>query len=165
MEIIGKLGLRFPPANSVDRDAHAARVALLAEDCADIPSEWLAEAVSRWAKSQPFFPRTCELRADALAYGRLAMKQHALPVPRRDPLPTPQEPPPLTDDEIARMSPALVAMGIKVGALDVDRVARLRHQDEVAPCQAIIGYAIVVIVIAQHPPIAVMLGALLGRGA
>jgi hypothetical protein len=133
MEIIGKLGLRFPPANSVDRDAHAARVALLAEDCADIPPDWLDEAVSRWAKSQPFFPRTCELRADALAYGRHTINQRALPAPRREPLPPPQEPPPLTDDEIARMSPALVAMGIKVGALDVARVARLRHQDEIAP--------------------------------
>ena len=80
-EIIGKLGLRFPPANSVDRDAHAARVALLAEDCADIPDDWLDEAARRWAKAQPFFPRTCELREDALAYGRHLTSCRALPAP------------------------------------------------------------------------------------
>ena len=68
-EICGKLGLRFPPANSVDREAHAARVALLAEDCADVPENWLDEAASQWAKSQPFFPRACELRDNALDLG------------------------------------------------------------------------------------------------
>lgn len=73
------LGLRYPPANSVDREAHAARVALLAEDCADIPDEWLDVAVRRWAKSQPFFPRTCELREEALSYGRASTP--ALPAP------------------------------------------------------------------------------------
>lgn len=79
MEIIGKLGLRYPPANSVDREAHAARVALLAEDCADIDPEWVEVASRRWAKEQPFFPRTCELREIALDYGR--SKTKALPPP------------------------------------------------------------------------------------
>lgn len=84
---MGKLGLRYPPANSVDRDAHAARVALLAEDCADIPEDWLDEAARRWAKAQPFFPRTCELREEALSYGRHLTA--ALPAP-----PAPEGPPP-----------------------------------------------------------------------
>ena len=80
MEITGKLGLRYPPANSVDRDAHAARVALLAEDCADIPEDWLDYAVSRWAKEQPFFPRTCELRDLALKHGRALTPALSAPV-------------------------------------------------------------------------------------
>lgn len=91
-EIIGKLGLRYPPANSVDREAHAARVALLAEDCADIADEWLDEAAARWAKAEPFFPRACELREAALAVGRIYSARRALPAP-----PTPPVPPPPRD--------------------------------------------------------------------
>jgi hypothetical protein len=90
LEIIGKLGLRYPPANSVDREAHAARVALLAEDCADIPDEWLDEAARRWAKSQPFFPRTCEFREEALSYGRYLEGRKALPAPKREAPPPPK---------------------------------------------------------------------------
>ena len=82
LEIIGKLGLRYPPANTVDRDAHAARVALVAEDCADIPPEWLEVVAIRWAKSKPFFPRTCEIRDDALAYGQYITSRRALPAPQ-----------------------------------------------------------------------------------
>ena len=87
---MGKLGLRYPPANSVDRDAHAARVALLAEDCADIPEDWLDEAARRWAKAQPFFPRTCELREEALSYGRHLTASRALPAPPRPATPPPK---------------------------------------------------------------------------
>lgn len=91
-EIIGKLGLRYPPANSVDREAHAARVAMLAEDCADIPEDWLDEAARRWARAQPFFPRTCELREDALSYGRHITARVALPAPKDPNPPMPRRP-------------------------------------------------------------------------
>ena len=89
LEILGKLGLRYPPANSVDREAHAARAALLAEDCADIPDEWIEVAASRWAKREPFFPRTCELREDALSYGRTVMP--SFPAPCSGPAPYDQK--------------------------------------------------------------------------
>lgn len=88
-EIIGKLGLRYPPANSVDRDSHAARVVLLAEDCADIPDDWIDEAARRWAKAEHFLPRACELRERALAYGRHLENKRALPAPKGPPPPKP----------------------------------------------------------------------------
>ena len=120
---MGKLGLRYPPANSVDRDAHAARVALLAEDCADIPDEWLDRAAREWAKDQPFFPRTCELREMALAHGRWLTRDRKLPPP--PPPPKPDEPP-LTDAEIARLSPALIEIGLKLGAITSEQVLRAK---------------------------------------
>ena len=115
-EIIGKLGLRYPPANSVDRDAHAARVALLAEDCADIPDDWLDVAASRWAKAQPFFPRTCELREEALAYGRHLSNQRALPAPRPVSAPKPlmeRRGEPMSEAETAELNTALEKLGAK----------------------------------------------------
>lgn len=123
---MGKLGLRYPPANSVDRDAHAARVALLAEDCADIPEEWLDWAAREWAKDQPFFPRTCELREIALRHGRLLTRGRALPPPRVDPPPPPPPEPPLTEDEIAKLPASLVEMGLKLGEIDPAVVQRIR---------------------------------------
>jgi hypothetical protein len=125
---MGKLGLRYPPANSVDRDAHAARVALLAEDCADIPDDWLDEAARRWAKAEPFFPRTCELRDLALAYGRSITRPVALPAPsvvRRVPKPVV---PPLTEDEIRALPQSLIDMGVKLGEIDPAVAARLREE-------------------------------------
>jgi hypothetical protein len=120
-----KLGLRYPPANSVDRDSHAARVMLLAEDCADIPEEWLDFAAREWAKDQPFFPRTCELREIALRHGRLLTRGRALPAPYTPPSPKPV-PPPLTEDEIAKLSPKLVEMGVKLGEIDPQVAQRIR---------------------------------------
>lgn len=122
---MGKLGLRYPPANSVDRDSHAARVALLAEDCADIPEDWLDEAARRWAKAQPFFPRTCELREDALAIGRSLTRGRALPAPKRETVLASIEPP-LTEDEIRRLPQSLIDMGVKLGEIDPVEAAKLR---------------------------------------
>lgn len=128
IEIMTKLGLRYPPANSVDRDSHAARVMLLAEDCADIPEEWLDFAAREWAKDQPFFPRTCELREIALRHGRLQTQGRALPAPHTPHTPPPPKPipPPLTDDEIAKLSPKLIEMGVKLGEIDPQVAQRIR---------------------------------------
>lgn len=121
---MGKLGLRYPPASSVDRDAHAARVALLAEDCADIDPEWLDVAAREWAKNEPFMPRACEIRENALRIGRFATRGRTLPPPAKAAPPKP-EVPPLTEDEIRKLPRALIEMGVKVGDIDPDFAAKL----------------------------------------
>lgn len=125
MEIIGKLGLRYPPASNTDREAHAARIALLAEDCADLDPQWLDAAAREWAKSEPFMPRACELRERALSIGRITERSRILPPPTRHEPPKP-EAPPLTDDEIRRLPSTFIEMGIKLGEIDPERAARLR---------------------------------------
>lgn len=129
LEIIGDLGLRFPPANSVDREAHAARVYLLAEDCADIDPVWLKEAASEWAKTKRFLPNACELRESANAMARLASRP-VLPAPKVDEAPAPKPAPPLTDEEIKRMPGYLVRLGIKMGDIELERAQRLRGATE-----------------------------------
>jgi len=127
MEVVGKLGLRYPPASSVDRESHAARIALLGEDCADIDPELLAQAASEWAKTEPFLPRACELRERAQRIGRLRN-----PGPVVLSLPRPSRPPaePLTDDEIRNMPKWLIDLGIKVGDINPIRAAELRGSEE-----------------------------------
>lgn len=126
LEIIGKLGLRYPPANSVDREAHAARVALLAEDCTDIDPDMLDAAARDWAKREPFFPRACELRELAKVMERLSrppMKMISPPPPPKKPAP-----PPLTDDEIRKLPAFIVKMGISMGEIDPKRAEDLRGE-------------------------------------
>lgn len=125
IEIVGKLGLRYPPANSVDRDAHAARVALLAEDCADIPAEWLDVAAREWAKGEPFMPRACELRERALIHGRSLTRGRVLPAPYVEPEPK-LEPPPLTEDEIRKLPAHLIEMGISLGEITPEQAAKAK---------------------------------------
>jgi hypothetical protein len=111
-----KLGLRYPPANSVDRDSHAARVMLLAEDCADIPDDWLDVAAARWAKAEPFFPRTCELRDAALSYGRTLEARLALPSPPVRAAPKPlmdRRGEPMSEEETAEVNRILELQGAK----------------------------------------------------
>ncbi len=123
---MGKLGLRYPPASSVDRDSHAARVALLAEDCADLPPEWLDAAAREWAKTEPFMPRACELRDAAKKVGFvLTPPSRTIAAPMPESVPTP-EGPPLTDDEIRALPIPLLAMAIKLGEVDEGRAAELR---------------------------------------
>lgn len=128
---MGRLGLRYPPASNIDRDAHAARVALLAEDCADLPAQWLDIAARQWAKSEPFMPRACELRDAARKVGYVLTPPSqtiAAPTPMPEFEPRPDEPP-LTDDEIRALPAPLLAMAIKVGEVDADRAAELRNDD------------------------------------
>lgn len=125
MKIVAELGLRFPPRTSVDETDHAARIALLAEDCADIPADWLDQASRDWAKTEPYMPRACELRDKALRIGRRLTKDRILAAPMTRPAPKP-EAPPLTDDEIRALPQSLIDMGVRLGAIDMERVARLR---------------------------------------
>lgn len=128
---MGNLGLRYPPASTVDRDAHAARVALLAEDCADIDPVWLDAAARQWAKREPFMPRACELRAEADMLRSAAQPRQALPPPPAFDPPPPRETPPLTDEEIRKLTPALLRMGIGCGAIDPDYAASIRNETSV----------------------------------
>lgn len=60
-EIIGKLGLRYRPSGQADLEAHAEALALLSEDCADVPPALLDRAAKSWARSERFMPRAAEL--------------------------------------------------------------------------------------------------------
>jgi hypothetical protein len=131
VEIIGKLGLRYPPANTVDRQAHAARIALLAEDCSDVPADCLEQAAREWAQTQPFMPKACELRENALAIARRASRA-ALPPPKPAEPPPPPPAPPLTDEEVKNLPGYLLRLGIKVGDIDPDRVERLLGEGQAA---------------------------------
>lgn len=122
---MGKLGLRYPPASTVDRDSHAARVALLAEDCAEIPADWLDWAAREWAKTEPFMPRACELREKALMFGRSLTWGKRLAAPYPPPIPE-RDRPPLTEAEIANLPSHLVDMGVKLGEIDPAIAARLK---------------------------------------
>lgn len=122
VEIISRLGLRYPPANTVDREAHTARVALLAEDCADIHPAWLDEAARQWSRNQPFFPKASELRPMALAVGRRATegnRPRALPAPRH----IPGDDEPLTLEQIAGCPAPILRMGISLGELTAEQIA------------------------------------------
>lgn len=62
LNLIGKVGLRYEPSVKSDLDAHAARVALLAEDVADAEPWKLQQAIDRWVRAKPFLPKASELR-------------------------------------------------------------------------------------------------------
>lgn len=127
---MAELGLRYPPRNTVDEAEHAARIALLAEDCADLNPNWLDMAAREWARKEPFLPRACELRDSALAIGRMLHPRPALPAPLVTVISKPKlVAPPLTDDEIRRLPQALVDMGVKLGEIEPDRAERLRQKD------------------------------------
>lgn len=125
---MGNLGLRYPPASSTDREAHAARVYLLAEDCADIDPIWLDAAAREWVKREPFFPRACELRDEALTIARLNTPVKALPSPNIAKPPPPPPAPPLTEDEIRKLPRHLIDMGVRLGEIDPNFAAQLRDE-------------------------------------
>lgn len=64
LKIISELGLRYEPSGqAADLQSHAARVALLAQDCADLNPSMLRSAATRWARAKPFLPKASELHA------------------------------------------------------------------------------------------------------
>ena len=59
--LIGELGLRYRPSAQGDLEAHAAAIALLARDLADVPPAYLERAIRKWAVTRDFMPRASEL--------------------------------------------------------------------------------------------------------
>jgi hypothetical protein len=59
--IVGEIGLRFRPTAQTDLEAHAARIALLACDVADIPVHLLRQAANAWVQNSRFMPTASEL--------------------------------------------------------------------------------------------------------
>jgi hypothetical protein len=68
-KIVGELGLRFRPSAQADMEAHAATLALLAKDLADLDPARLQCAADHWAKTERFMPRAAELRALVAKFG------------------------------------------------------------------------------------------------
>lgn len=131
VKLCSELGLRYPPANAVDRDAHTARVGLLAKDIANHDPRHIATAITEWVRSSPFFPKACEMiELINLARRRedRARNVRALPAPVQ----APPAPPPLTDDELRRTPRYIVRMGLQHGWIDPEQIARvgIRTDDE-----------------------------------
>lgn len=63
--LIGELGLRYRPSAQADLEAHAAAIALLARDLADVPAYHLSRAIDEWVRESKFMPKASELAAVA----------------------------------------------------------------------------------------------------
>lgn len=59
--LISKLGLRYEPSSRADLEAHAARVALLAEDMAEAEPWKLQQAIARHVAHSPYLPKASDL--------------------------------------------------------------------------------------------------------
>ena len=59
--LISRLGLRYEPSSKSDLDAHAARVALLAEDMAETDPWKLEQAIGRHVSRSPYLPKASDL--------------------------------------------------------------------------------------------------------
>jgi hypothetical protein len=66
--LIGELGLRYRPAAQADLQAHAAAIALLACDVADVPPAYLERAIREWVRDKQFMPKASELIERAKSY-------------------------------------------------------------------------------------------------
>jgi hypothetical protein len=61
--LVAELGLRYRPASQADLAAHAAQLALLARDLADIDPDALSEAIREHVLFSPFMPKAADLVA------------------------------------------------------------------------------------------------------
>lgn len=61
--MVSELGLRYAPSGAADRDGHAAKFMLLANDLADVDPAKLCIAIDRWVSFNPFPPKASELLA------------------------------------------------------------------------------------------------------
>lgn len=66
--IVAELGLRYRPSAQADLEAHAASIALLCRDVADVPPGLLERAVEEWVRSSVFMPKAADLVALAKGY-------------------------------------------------------------------------------------------------
>lgn len=64
-KIIAGIGFRYPPSVAADKEAHAARLALLAADVSHVPPALLERAATRHARQSEFMPKAAELIAIA----------------------------------------------------------------------------------------------------
>lgn len=60
-DLVSRLGLRYRPTNAADLEAHAAMLALLAQDVADIPPDLLDKAIQRHVAQSPYMPKAADL--------------------------------------------------------------------------------------------------------
>lgn len=67
-KLIAELGLRYRPNDRADLEAHAAKLALLASDVADIPERPLRAAIAEWIARKPYLPKASELIEMARAH-------------------------------------------------------------------------------------------------
>lgn len=66
--LIGELGLRYRPSAQADLEEHAAALALLAADVADIPPDLLDRAIRKHAATSVYMPKAAELIALAKGF-------------------------------------------------------------------------------------------------
>lgn len=59
--LVAELGLRYRPSAQADLEEHAATLALLARDLADIPPQYLEKAIAVWVSQKPWLPKASEL--------------------------------------------------------------------------------------------------------
>jgi len=59
--LIGRLGLRYHPANAADLQSHQAMLSLLADDLATIPTDLLEKAIDAHVLQSPFMPKAADL--------------------------------------------------------------------------------------------------------
>lgn len=62
------LGLRYRPSAQADLEEHAASLALLACDLADLPPQHLDRAIRQWAVKSHFMPKASDLVALCQSY-------------------------------------------------------------------------------------------------
>jgi hypothetical protein len=66
--LIGEIGLRYRPSAQADLHEHAAQLALLAADVADVPPDLLERAIRAHAQRSPYMPKASELIALAKSF-------------------------------------------------------------------------------------------------
>lgn len=60
-KLVSEIGLRYQPASRTDLAAHAAQLALLARDLADVDTDDLADAIQAHVLACPFMPKAADL--------------------------------------------------------------------------------------------------------
>jgi len=80
-DLIARLGLRFRPTNQADLAAHAAMLAILADDLADVPAVLLDQAIQRHVATSPYMPKA----ADLIRIAKEIDREEQARIPKRNP--------------------------------------------------------------------------------
>lgn len=67
-KMISELGFRYRPTSQADLQAHAAALALLAVDLADMPPRLLERAIAKHVVQSPYMPKAADLVAIAKSF-------------------------------------------------------------------------------------------------